>query len=64
MRLKYQTFTSDEEDEESDMDEYMGDKADTEEHNGSESRNKVNWDDDCPWNEWYSAEDPLKGTSV
>uniref|UniRef100_M4CRC2 Uncharacterized protein n=1 Tax=Brassica campestris TaxID=3711 RepID=M4CRC2_BRACM len=61
MRLKYQTFTSDEEDEESDMDEYMGDKADTEEHNGSESRNKVNWDDDCPWNEWYSAEDPLKG---
>ncbi|KAL0673270.1 hypothetical protein Bca4012_001251 [Brassica carinata] len=61
MRLKYQTFTSDEEDEESDMDEYMGDKADTEEHSGSESRNKVNWDDDCPWNEWYSAEDPLKG---
>ncbi|CAH8386462.1 unnamed protein product [Eruca vesicaria subsp. sativa] len=61
MRLKYQTFTSDEEDEESDMDEFMGDKADTAEHNGSESRNKVNWDDDCPWSEWYSAEDPLRG---
>ncbi|KAF8082999.1 hypothetical protein N665_0798s0037 [Sinapis alba] len=61
MRLTYQTFTSDEEDEESDMDEYMGDKADTAEHNGSESRNKVNWDDDCPWSEWYSSEDPLRG---
>ncbi|KAJ0261459.1 Rab3 GTPase-activating protein catalytic subunit [Hirschfeldia incana] len=61
MRLKYQTFTSDEEDEESDMDEFMGDKADTAENNGSESRNKVNWDDDCPWSEWYSAEDPLRG---
>ncbi|KAG2333340.1 hypothetical protein Bca52824_004520 [Brassica carinata] len=58
MRLKYQTFTSD---GESDMDEFMGDKADTAEHNGSESRNKVNWDDDCPWSEWYSAEDPLRG---
>lgn len=19
------------------------------------------WDDDCPWAEWYSAEDPVKG---
>ncbi|XP_018473723.2 uncharacterized protein LOC108844938 isoform X2 [Raphanus sativus] len=61
MRLKYQTFTSDEEDEESDMDEFMDDKADTAEHNGSESRNKVNWDDDCPWSEWYSAGNPLRG---
>ncbi|XP_018473051.2 uncharacterized protein LOC108844314 isoform X2 [Raphanus sativus] len=61
MRLKYQTVTSDEEDEESDTDEFMDDKADTAEHNGSESRNKGNWDDDCPWSEWYSAKDPLRG---
>ncbi|CAH2069523.1 unnamed protein product [Thlaspi arvense] len=61
MRLTYQTFPYDEEDEENDMDELMGDKADTEEHNGSESRNKLHWDDDCPWSEWYSAEDPLRG---
>lgn len=22
---------------------------------------KTQWDDDCPWTEWYSAEDPVKG---
>lgn len=64
MRLTYQTFPYDEEDEENDMDELMSDKADTAEHYGSESRNKVHWDDDCPWSEWYSAEDPLRGTSM
>ncbi|KAG7534723.1 Rab3 GTPase-activating protein catalytic subunit [Arabidopsis thaliana x Arabidopsis arenosa] len=61
MRLTYQTFPYDEEDEEIDMDELMDDKADTAENYGSESRNKVLWDDDCPWSEWYSAEDPLRG---
>ncbi|VVB16464.1 unnamed protein product [Arabis nemorensis] len=61
MRLTYQTFPDDEEDEENDMDELMDDKADSAEHYGSESRNKVHWDDDCPWSEWYSAEDPLRG---
>ncbi|XP_024011713.1 rab3 GTPase-activating protein catalytic subunit isoform X2 [Eutrema salsugineum] len=60
MRLTYQTFPY-EEDEENDMDELMGDKTDTAEHYGSESRNKLHWDDDCPWSEWYSAEDPLRG---
>uniref|UniRef100_A0A1J3DV19 Rab3 GTPase-activating protein catalytic subunit n=1 Tax=Noccaea caerulescens TaxID=107243 RepID=A0A1J3DV19_NOCCA len=61
MRLTYQTFPYEEEDEENDMDELMGDKEDNAEHYGSESRNKVHWDDDCPWSEWYSAEDPLRG---
>ncbi|XP_023644136.1 rab3 GTPase-activating protein catalytic subunit isoform X2 [Capsella rubella] len=61
MRLTYQTFPYDEEDDENDMDELMGDKADTAENYGSDSRNKVLWDDDCPWSEWYSAEDPLRG---
>ncbi|KAK9126730.1 hypothetical protein Scep_015576 [Stephania cephalantha] len=23
--------------------------------------NKIQWDDDCPWAEWYSAEDPVRG---
>lgn len=64
MRLTYQTFPYDEEDDENDMDELMGDKADTAENYVSESRNKVLWDDDYPWSEWYSAEDPLRGTSV
>ncbi|XP_022150875.1 rab3 GTPase-activating protein catalytic subunit [Momordica charantia] len=25
------------------------------------TRGKVQWDDDCPWSEWYSSEDPVKG---
>lgn len=29
---------------------------------GSDAHNRVQWDDDCPWSEWYSAEDPIKGT--
>jgi Rab3 GTPase-activating protein catalytic subunit len=28
---------------------------------GGEGRKKTQWDDDCPWSEWYSAEDPVKG---
>lgn len=23
--------------------------------------NGTQWDDDCSWSEWYSAEDPVKG---
>jgi Rab3 GTPase-activating protein catalytic subunit len=25
------------------------------------SHPRKQWDDDCPWAEWYSAEDPVKG---
>ncbi|URD93603.1 rab3 GTPase-activating protein catalytic subunit-like [Musa troglodytarum] len=27
----------------------------------SPNRIKTHWDDDCPWTEWYSAEDPIRG---
>ncbi|XP_016450240.2 uncharacterized protein LOC107775079 isoform X2 [Nicotiana tabacum] len=27
----------------------------------SKHHNRKPWDDDCPWSEWYSAEDPVKG---
>ncbi|XP_027940899.1 rab3 GTPase-activating protein catalytic subunit-like isoform X1 [Vigna unguiculata] len=26
-----------------------------------ETSNETLWDNDCPWSEWYSAEDPVKG---
>lgn len=29
---------------------------------GNDAQNRAQWDDNCPWNEWYSAEDPIKGT--
>lgn len=28
---------------------------------GIASQPRKQWDDDCPWAEWYSAEDPVKG---
>lgn len=28
---------------------------------GGDSGNRTQWDDDCPWSEWYSAEDLVKG---
>lgn len=28
------------------------------------TRGKVQWDDDCPWSEWYSSEDPVKGENI
>ncbi|XP_010520193.1 PREDICTED: rab3 GTPase-activating protein catalytic subunit isoform X2 [Tarenaya hassleriana] len=61
MRLTYQSFPYDEDDEENDMDGIMDEDAETAETHGGETRSKVHWDDDCPWSEWYSAEDPLKG---
>lgn len=30
----------------------------------SKHHNRKPWDDDCPWSEWYSAEDPVKGNYV
>jgi len=29
-----------------------------------ETSNETLWDNDCPWSEWYSAEDPVKGKSL
>ncbi|CAI9292662.1 unnamed protein product [Lactuca saligna] len=61
MKLTYKTLTYDEDNEvlnsESEITESGGD-------NGGDNRNKLQWDDDCPWSEWYTAEDPVKAISV
>lgn len=31
---------------------------------GGDTHNRTQWDDDCPWSEWYSAEDPIKGNLI
>ncbi|KAL7582915.1 hypothetical protein Lser_V15G42165 [Lactuca serriola] len=57
MKLTYKTLPYDEDNEvlnsESEITESGGD-------NGGDNRNKLQWDDDCPWSEWYTAEDPVK----
>ncbi|XP_077243416.1 rab3 GTPase-activating protein catalytic protein [Tasmannia lanceolata] len=58
MKLTYRTPPRNEDD-----DIQGGEFEVTEAEGNSESntRNKTQWDDDCPWTEWYSAEDPVKG---
>lgn len=59
MKLTYRTIPYD------DDDDYIqgadannsGLDADQSAGNG----HKTQWDDDCPWSEWYSAEDPVQG---
>ncbi|KAL9249578.1 Rab3 GTPase-activating protein catalytic subunit-like protein [Drosera capensis] len=59
MKLTYKTLPKD------DGDNYMqGSDAENSESSvdlGGDLRLKIQWDDDCPWSEWYSAEDPVKG---
>jgi len=33
----------------------------SEENVTGEISDGMQWDDDCSWSEWYSAEDPVKG---
>ncbi|XP_072997458.1 uncharacterized protein [Typha latifolia] len=58
MKLTYRTTLYDYDDEiESAESEIKESKGETDGLN----RIKSQWDDDCPWTEWYSAEDPIKG---
>lgn len=62
MKLTYRTLPNDEDDE-----GVQQNDADITEAGGSprsETHNRTQWDDDCPWSEWYSAEDPIKGDVV
>lgn len=64
MKLTYRTLPYDDDDNDVDI---QGADADITESGGTPSgdtRNKAQWDDDCPWSEWYSAEDPIKGKLI
>ncbi|XP_038722871.1 rab3 GTPase-activating protein catalytic subunit isoform X2 [Tripterygium wilfordii] len=56
MKATYKTLPYDD-------DDIQGIDAKNKEPEGSlgDSNNRSQWDDDCPWSEWYSAEDPVKG---
>ncbi|KAI3806281.1 hypothetical protein L1987_22180 [Smallanthus sonchifolius] len=57
MKLTYKTLPYDD-DNEVIKSEYEINES--EQDNGVDNRNKLQWDDDCPWSEWYTAEDPVK----
>ncbi|KAL9679748.1 hypothetical protein QQ045_017614 [Rhodiola kirilowii] len=59
MRLSYRTVSYDDND-----DVLEGTERETTQlggDSGYEVQRRTQWDDDCPWSEWYSAEDPVKG---
>ncbi|XP_068644228.1 uncharacterized protein [Aristolochia californica] len=57
MKLTYRTPPH-EEDEDSAQ---TRESVESEENLEGKTRGRIQWDDDCPWTEWYSAENPLKG---
>ncbi|GFZ19663.1 hypothetical protein Acr_28g0003680 [Actinidia rufa] len=61
MKLTYKTLPYD------DYDDVLGadiELSESGENPGGDIRNKTQWDCDCPWSEWYSAEDPVKGFNL
>ncbi|KAG8390532.1 hypothetical protein BUALT_Bualt01G0093300 [Buddleja alternifolia] len=58
MKLTYRTPVYDDEDE---LPEPDGGITESSENLESETRKKTQWDEECPWSKWYSAEDPVKG---
>ncbi|XP_073315050.1 uncharacterized protein [Primulina huaijiensis] len=58
MKLTYRTPISDEEDE---VQEFEAGGTESSESLKSDNHGKTQWDDDRPWSQWYSAENPVKG---
>ncbi|XP_047330681.1 rab3 GTPase-activating protein catalytic subunit [Impatiens glandulifera] len=59
MKSTYRTFPYGDDDEipETDLDI-------TNTQNGAGTRGRTQWDDDCPWSEWYTTEDPITGINL
>ncbi|XP_028768976.1 rab3 GTPase-activating protein catalytic subunit isoform X2 [Neltuma alba] len=58
MKLTYRTIPYDDDDDIKGTD--SGATESGEDATG-ETSSRTQWDDDCPWSEWYSAEDPVRG---
>lgn len=62
MKLTYRTLPND--DENDGIQHADAENAESETMPDGGNRNRKHWDDDCPWSEWYSAEDPVKGNLI
>ncbi|KAL9238906.1 hypothetical protein vseg_013274 [Gypsophila vaccaria] len=63
MKLTYRTLPYN---DDGDDDDYINDaEAEADMESSLEARGEIHrrsqWDDDCSWSEWYSAEDPVRG---
>ncbi|XP_050936329.1 uncharacterized protein LOC103497052 isoform X2 [Cucumis melo] len=57
MKLTFRILLSDDDD----IRRADADMSESAQENAVGTHGKVQWDDDCPWSEWYSSEDPVKG---
>lgn len=57
MKLTFRILLSDDDD----IRRADADVIESAQENAVGTQGKVQWDDDCPWSEWYSSEDPVKG---
>ncbi|XP_038894473.1 rab3 GTPase-activating protein catalytic subunit isoform X2 [Benincasa hispida] len=57
MKLTFRILLSDDDD----IRRADADTIESVQENAIGTHGKVQWDDDCPWTEWYSLEDPVKG---
>ncbi|XP_062015317.1 uncharacterized protein LOC133731891 isoform X1 [Rosa rugosa] len=57
MKLTYRSLPPDDDD----VQRADADVTESGDDLGGDMHNRTQWDDDCPWSEWYSAEDPVKG---
>ncbi|PPR83224.1 hypothetical protein GOBAR_AA37484 [Gossypium barbadense] len=62
MKLTYRTLPND--DENDGIQDADAENAESEKMPDGGNHNRKHWDDDCPWSEWYSAEDPPAGTGL
>ncbi|XP_021604307.1 rab3 GTPase-activating protein catalytic subunit isoform X2 [Manihot esculenta] len=66
MKSTYRTIPNDDDDDDSDL---QRPAAEIEDYGitpsgDTDTSNRSQWDDDCPWSEWYSAENPVKGIEL
>ncbi|XP_031388394.1 rab3 GTPase-activating protein catalytic subunit isoform X2 [Punica granatum] len=58
LKLTYETLAHDDDDSTQQIEDEVSESV---ESPLAENHTRSQWDDDCPWSEWYSAEDPVKG---
>lgn len=60
MKLTYRTIPYDDDNDDVGADA-DADATQAGKNPDADTHNRTQWDDDCPWSEWFSAEDPVKG---
>ncbi|KAK9756769.1 hypothetical protein RND81_01G120100 [Saponaria officinalis] len=61
MKLTYRTLPYNDDGDDDYINEVEAENLESSEEARGEIHRRSQWDDDCSWSEWYSAEDPVRG---